>query len=158
MRLLIKQKILAVRDSYYVYDESGEIRYEVRDALFRLGHQIHVYDRRSGREVGSIHERFLTLLPEFEIVVNGSSRGNVRKQLTLFRPKYEVEYLGWSVEGDFMGWDYRVMQGQRQVMTISKELLNWSDTYCLEYQNPADELPGLLLVIAIDAVNCSKNR
>ena len=50
------------------------------------------------------------------------------------------------------------MQGDRRVMTISKELLNWTDTYSLEYQNPADELPGLLLVIAIDAVNCSNNK
>ena len=37
-------------------------------------------------------------------------------------------------------------------------MFHWGDTYVLEYQNPADEIPGLLLVIAIDAVNCSKNK
>ncbi len=29
------------------------------------------------------------------------------------------------------------------------------DTYVLDYQNPEDELLGLMLVIAIDAANCS---
>ena len=48
--------------------------------------------------------------------------------------------------------------GDMTVMTISKELLNWTDTYSLQYSNPADEIPGLLLVIAIDAVTCDRNK
>ena len=55
-----------------------------------------------------------------------------------------------------MGWDYTVTDGRTRVMTISKELLRWSDTYVLEYSDPANEIPGLLLVLAIDAANCSK--
>ena len=66
-----------------------------------------------------------------------------------------VELRGfWDVEGDFMGWDYRVTQGSLEIMSISKQLFNWGDTYALHYQNPANEFPGLLLVIAIDAANC----
>ena len=34
---------------------------------------------------------------------------------------------------------------------------DYSSRDVLEYENVADEIPGLLLVIAIDAVNCSKN-
>jgi len=40
-------------------------------------------------------------------------------------------------------------------MHIEKEILHWGDTYVLDYQNPEDELLGLMLVIAIDAANCS---
>lgn len=61
------------------------------------------------------------------------------------------------MEGDLLGWDYRVTQGGRVVMAISKELLSWSDTYVLRYDNPTDEMPGLLLVLAIDAANCSRD-
>ena len=68
-----------------------------------------------------------------------------------------MDYRGWDVEGDFLGWDYRVTAGNVEIMSISKELFNWSDTYVLRYDNPANEMPGLLLVIAIDAVNCSHN-
>ena len=38
---------------------------------------------------------------------------------------------------------------------ITKEPLHWGDTYVIDYQDPADELMTLLLVIAIDAANCS---
>ena len=75
----------------------------------------------------------------------------------MFRPRYYVDYRGWDVEGDFMSWEYQVLQGDREVMSITKEWLTWGDTYVLRYHNPADEMPGLLLVIAIDAANCNHN-
>lgn len=158
MQLLIKQRVFSWTDSYDVYDETGEARYEVSAEFFSFGHQIHVYDKRSGREVGSIHEKLFTFLPQFEIVVDGRTVGTISKEFTFFTPRYNVDYRGWDVEGDLMGWDYRVMQGAAEIMSISKELFRWSDTYVLRYSNPANELPGLLLVLAIDAVNCSKNK
>ncbi len=157
MELYIKQRIFSWTDSYDVYDESGEARYEVRAELFAFGHQIHVYDKRSGREVGAIHQKLLTLMPQFEIVVDGKIMGTIRKAFTFLRPKYQVDYRGWDVEGDFLGWDYQVVQGNRVILSITKKLWQWSDTYVLRYSNPADEMPGLLLVIAIDAANCSHN-
>ena len=157
MQLYIKQRLFSWTDSYDVYDETGEPRYEVRAKLFAFGHQIHVFDKRTGAEVGAIHQKLFAFLPQFDIVVNGRVHGTVRKEFTFLRPRYRVDYRNWEIEGDFMGWDYRVMAGNTQIMSISKELFNWTDTYVLRYTNPANELPGLLLVIAIDAANCSHN-
>lgn len=154
MELLIKQRVFSWTDSYDVYDENGQPRYFVKAELLTLGHQIHVYDTQTGRELGSIHQRLLTFLPAFEVVLNGRTVGSVRKRFSLLFPRYDVDYRDWSVEGDLLNWDYEVTRGSETVMTISKELLHWGDTYMLRYQNPADELPGLLLVIAIDAANC----
>ena len=116
-----------------------------------------VYDKRSGEEVGSIHQKLLTFLPEFEIVIGGRTVGTIRKSFSFLVPRYEVDFRGWEVEGDLLEWDYSVYQGSREVMSISKELFRWGDTYVLRYNDIGDEIPGLLLVIAIDAVNCSKN-
>ena len=77
------------------------------------------------------------------------------KQWSLFRPRYELDYQNWQIEGDFLGWDYRVMSPANTVMTISKEPFRWGDTYVLEYGDLAQEVAGLLLVIAIDAANCN---
>lgn len=153
MRLLIKQRVFSWSDSYDVYDENGEARYFVKAEFFTLGHQIHVYDL-DGHELGSIHQRILTLLPAFDIVVDGEEVGSIEKRFTLFRPQYDVDFMGWHVEGDFMGWDYQVYDACSPVITISKELFRWGDTYVLEFARPEDELMGLLLVIAIDAANC----
>lgn len=158
MKLRIRQRVFSWTDSYDVYDETGEARYEVRAKLFSLGHQILVYDKRTGEQVGSIHEKLLSFLPRFEIVVNGNSLGNVSKEFRFFRPRYHVDYMDWSVDGDLMGWDYQVYQDNREIMTIEKELFRWSDTYVLTYNDPKNELPGLLLVLAIDAANCSDHN
>ena len=157
MELMIKQRIFSWTDSYDVYDETGEARYFVEAEFLTLGHQIHVYDKRSGREVGSIHQKLFTFLPTFEIVIDGQVRGQVHKEFSLFTPRYQVDFRGWDVQGDFLNWDYQVMRGNAEVMTISKQWLTWGDTYVLRYSNPADEMPGLLLVIAIDAANCDRN-
>ena len=47
------------------------------------------------------------------------------------------------------------MSPANTVMTISKEPFHWGDTYVLEYGDPAQEVAGLLLVIAMDAANCN---
>ena len=41
---------------------------------------------------------------------------------------------------------------------ISKKPFQWGDTYVIDILNPADEIMALMLVIAIDAANCSQNN
>lgn len=156
MKLLIKQRVFSWTDTYDVYDEQGEPKYFVKAEFFSLGHRIHVHNR-NGQEIGMIQEKLLTMMPKFEVKVMGRYAGVIEKRFTFFKPKYEIDYNGWRVEGDFLGWEYDVMSGCSAVMHISKELLHWGDTYVIHFQNPEDEIMGLLLVIAIDAANCSSN-
>ena len=160
MQLHIRQRIFSWTDSYDVFDATGEAKYEVRAALFALGHQIHVYDKRAEEgsdEIGCIRQKLFTLMPTFEIEINGRIVGTIKREFTFFKPRYHVDYRGWDVEGDFLEWDYRVLQGNMEVMNIEKKWLSWGDTYTLRYDNPANEMPGLLLVLAIDAANCDNN-
>ena len=153
MQLLIKQRVFSWTDSYDIYDESGNAKYFVKAEILALGHQLHVYDS-NGCEIGVIHQKLFRLLPEFEIEMNGYTIGQIQKQFTLFFPRYDIDFNGWRVEGDLMGWDYDVYSGNRAIIHISKELLRWGDTYVIDFENPEDELMGMLLVIAIDAANC----
>lgn len=157
MRLLIKQRVFSWTDSYDIYDEEGNAKYFVKAEFLALGHQLHVYDA-GGNEIGMIHQRLLTLMPVFEIELNGCKIGEIQKRFTLFCPKYEIDFNGWRAEGDFMGWDYDVYSGCSAIIHISKELLHWGDTYVIDIANPEDELMGMLLVIAIDAANCSQGN
>ncbi len=155
MKLLIKQRVFSWSDTYDVYDENGNAKYFVKAEFLSLGHRLHVYDRNQ-KEVGMIKERLMTLLPVFEIEVGGYVQGRIEKKFTLFRPKYEVEFNGWRAEGDFLGWEYDVYSGCSSIIHITKELFHWGDTYVIDFADPADELMGLLLVIAIDAANCTQ--
>ena len=157
MRLLIKQRVFSWTDTYDVYDENGSVKYFVKAEFLTLGHRLHVYDE-SRNEVGVIRQKLMTLLPAFEIETDGVVRGRIEKQFRLFRPKYEVDFNGWRAEGDFLGWDYDVYSGCSAVIHISRQLFRWGDTYVIDILNPEDELMGLLLVIAIDAANCTNGN
>lgn len=158
MQLLMKQRIFSWGDSYDVYDETEEARYFVKGKVFSLGHQIHVFDKKTGQEVGAIKQRLLTFLPKFDIIINGNAVGTISREFTFLKPKYHVDFRGWEVDGDFMGWNYVARNRDYEVLRVSKELFAWSDTYVIHYTNPADEIPALLLVLAIDAVNCDKDK
>ena len=157
MKLLIKQRVFAITDTYDVYDEQGRAKYFVKNELFALLHNIHVKDK-TGQEVGSVHQKLTLFLPRFQVEITGRQVGNVQAEFTLFRPKYTIDYMGWKCEGDIFGWDYSVYDRNTLVMTISKKLLHWGDTYELDFSDPVYELPGLMLVIAIDAANCSQQN
>ena len=81
-----------------------------------------------------------------------------RLEFTFFKPRYEIDYNGWRCEGDFLAWDYDVYAGCSSVVHISKELFHWGDTYTINILNSEDEIPALMLVIAIDAANCTQGK
>jgi uncharacterized protein YxjI len=156
MKLLIKQRVFAWGDKYDVYDEWEQPRYFVRTELLALGHQIHVTDRISGQEVGQIRQKLLTLMPQFVLEADGVDRGSLHRELTFLRPRYRLDSMGWTVQGNFIGLDYDVLDRNGQpVMHLSKELFHWGDTYVLDIYAPEQALLCLLVTIAIDAANCN---
>lgn len=157
MKLLIKQRVFSWTDSYDVYDEAGNPKYFVKNEIFSLLHRIHVRDVQ-GNEIGMIRQQFTFFLPTFEIEIGGRMYGSIQKQFTLFRPKYDIDYNGWRCEGDFLEWSYDVYSGCSAVVHISKKLFHWGDTYEIDIANPQDEIMALMLVIAIDAANCSQGN
>ena len=154
---MIKQRVFSWGDKYDIYDETGNAKYFVQSEIFSFGHQLHVFDV-FGNEIGQIHQKLFTFTPTFEIVVNGNVYGKIQKRFTFFSKEYDIDFNGWYVEGDFLGWEYNVYEMGRPIVHISKELFTWGDTYVIDFENPQDELMGLLLVIAIDAANCSHNN
>ena len=90
MKLLVKQRVFSWTDSYDVYDENENAKYFVKAEFLSLGHRLHVYDM-AGNELGLIKEKVMSLLPVFEIEVNGQTLGRIEKRFTLFRPDDLIE-------------------------------------------------------------------
>ena len=156
MRLLFKQRFFSWFDSYDIFAEDGNTVYVVKGEL-SWGHRLQIYDTM-GNPVGRVQERVLTFLPKFELYVGEQLAGEIVKEFTLFRPKFQLDCNDWTVEGDFWEWDYTVMDGARTVMRLSKEFWNWTDTYSIEIACPEDALYCLMIVLDIDAVKCSQGN
>ena len=157
MKMLFKQKLFSWFDSYDIYDEHGETLYTVK-GQFGFGHRFKVLDNNE-REVGYVKQRIWTWLPKFDIYVNEELIGTIKKEFTFLRHKFTIDYKGWVVEGDFLGWDYRVKDASgNEVARVSKQIFKLTDTYEIDVVDSSNALNVLLLVIAIDAEECSRNN
>ena len=156
MKLLFKQRVFSWFDSYDVYDDTGNVMFSVEGQL-SWGHRLHIHDR-NGRHVGTVKERILSFLPQFEIYEGEQQVGTIRKEFSFLFPRFTVDCRDWEVQGQIMEWDYEIIDSRgRCVAVVTKELFNWSDTYVMDLEDPSDALHVLMVVLAIDAEKCSRN-
>ena len=154
MKLLFKQRFFSWFDSYDIYDEAGSTVYVVRGQL-SWGHCLKIFDP-TGSELGTVKQRVFALPPKFDLYRGDARIGCIQKEFKLFSHDYNIDCNGWHVEGNWLGWDYSIVDAAgRPAASISKELWNWTDTYVIDVVNPQDALTALMVVLAIDAEKCS---
>lgn len=157
MRLIFKQRFFSWFDSYDIYDEHENTLFVVKGKL-SWGHLLKIYNAQ-GDEVGTVREKILTWLPKFEMYLGDRYIGCISKELSFFKPKFNVDCNGWSVQGNWFEFDYDVVDAYgRKVATVSKQLFKWTDTYVIDVYDPQDAICALMLVLAIDAEKCSRNN
>lgn len=157
MKLLFKQRLFSWFDSYDIYDESGNTVYTVKGQL-AWGHCLKIFDG-SGNELGMVKEKILTLLPRFEIYEGKKLLGSISRELTLLKPKYNIDFSSWEIKGSWTEWNYSITDSSgATVATISQELLHLADTYVLNINNPSDALYVLMFALAMDAEKCTREK
>lgn len=155
MKLLFKQRFFSWLDSYDVFNENGNTVYTVKGQL-SWGHCLKIYDAW-GTELGTVKERVLSFLPKFEMYLGEDYIGCIRKDFTFFRPHFSIDCSGWQVDGDWLEWDYRILDGNGALIAVvDKEIFNWTDTYVIDVAEAKNALRVLMLVLAIDAEKCSR--
>ena len=157
MKLLFKQRMFSWFDSYDIYDEDGNTVFTVKGRL-SWGHCLEIFDGQ-GAHMGTVKEEILTFLPRFALYASGNYIGEIKKEFTFFKPVFTLNCNDWTVEGDWMQWDYQVRTSAGElIMQAAKELFNWTDTYVIDIVRPEDALLSLMIVLAIDAAKCSSGN
>ena len=157
MKMYFKQRFFSWFDSYDIYDEYGNTLYVVKGQL-SWGHKLNVYDPE-GRLLGTVKEKVITLMPTFEIYLGGEYIGRIKRDFfAFFRPRYSIDFNGWSATGSIFEWEYTISNSDGSVAaTVSKELFHLTDHYSIEVTKPGDALCALMFVLAIDAKKCSRD-
>ena len=157
MKLLFKQRLFSWFDSYDIYYEDGTVAYCVKGQL-SWGHLLKIYSSE-GRELATVKERIMTFLPQFELYLGDHYLGRVTKEFSFLKPRFSIDCNGWTMEGDWLEWDYTIRDPQgSQVACVSKQVLNWTDTYVLDIAEPQNAMGVLMLALAIDAEKCSRSN
>lgn len=157
MKLYIKQKVFSIGDKYDVYDEQGNLYYDVKSELFTFMAQIHVNDTR-GEELYYIKRKWSFGLARYEIYKGPLVCAAIQQEFAFFRPKLSIqsEYGQFQIEGDFFDWNFAITKDGNVVGSVTKKWLAWSDTYELNIPAGSDSAFFATLVIAID--NCLHNN
>ena len=162
-QFLIKQRVFSWMDNFDINDTAGNPIYVVRADIFNIGHKVRLFKVIDGRkdkllQKGIIDEKRFRLFREYEIIINAQPQGKIKKQFSVFHPKYEIDYKGWRLEGDFLQWNYSIYENSRCVVRISKQPFHMEDTYLIDIENDEDEIPALLIAVAMDAARSAEGN
>lgn len=148
MKLYIKQKVFTLQDSFTIKDERGNDVYTVKGSFLKVPKNFKVYNHK-GQVVATIKRKLLKLTGTYTIETQDDTI-TVRRKITLFRQKFELEGINWQLNGDFFDLNFRIERGTRIIMTLAKRLISWGDTYELDIINPEDALLALCIAICVD--------
>ena len=155
MKLIFKQRLLSVLDSYDIYDEFGNTEYIVKGEI-GLSHRFRIYNNRN-IELAYIKQSLFKIFPEFKMYINGNYVGCVKKRFSLLKPIFTVNCKGLYTEGDIFELNYKIKDNCNHVIaSINKKLFSFSDKYVLNVKNREDVLHALVIVLSIDALKCNK--
>ena len=147
MTLYLQEELFSL-DHFDIWDEDGNVKYQVERELFQFARKLVVVDMQ-GREVCFVQHIPFSIPCAYELAVPG---GSVRldRHFSFFTQQYTIVELGWKVAGSFMSLDFEIMQGDRRVAYIEMAFPAFYDRYRLEIEDPKDELTALCVVLAID--------
>ena len=159
MRYLVRQKIFSFRDSFTIKDEFGNDCFKVFGRILSFGNKLTLTDLLD-QELYYIEQRVFRFLPEYTIYRNGNPVATVKKNLTLFRPSFDITsvYGNFNIDGNFWAYDFTVFKNGSPAAIVSKQWFSFSDTYGVSISDNEDAAFMLSQVIVLDMVYHNDNR
>ena len=152
MKLYIEQKFFSLWGKYNVYHEDKSIAYVVEGQPSLIRRKMEVYDS-NGRPLGRLQTKIIHFFPAYTIWKNDVEVGKVQQQFSFPNRKFKVDFRDWTVEGDFIGWNYKVFDASgNQIATMNQQIWNLTEHYVIDVANDNDDVDVLMLIIAISAM------
>jgi uncharacterized protein YxjI len=159
MKLLMKQKLLAIGDDYTVKDESGRERYYVDGRVLTIRDTLVIEDME-GHELARVRERILAWGETWDVLRNGRTAAVVHKKLfTLVRCAFTIDVPGPDdlvAQGNLFDREYTFTRGSRKVAEVSKRWFTFTDTYGIDVSEDEDEV--LILAAAVVIEQCCHEK
>ncbi|MFC8914237.1 LURP-one-related/scramblase family protein [Streptomyces sp. NPDC047821] len=147
MRYLVRDKIFAIGDDYWIEDENGRHAFLVDGKALRLRDTLELKDP-AGRVLVTLRAKVLSLRGAMTVEREGRALATVRrKRLSLLRDHYHVaveDGPDMDVSGRVLDREFSVEQGGRPVARISRKWLSVRDTYAVDVL--AEEADAALLI------------
>ena len=162
MRYLIREKLLSFGDDFWIENEAGNRIYKIDGRAFTILREKLGIEDASGREIGFLREKLISLRKAYEIHIHGRHVATVSKDLlTLFRCSFTVDVPGpddLEAQGNIFDHEYTFTRGGEEVAIVSKRWFTVRDTYAVDVADGEDPLLVLASAIAIDQMCHDKDE
>ena len=154
MRYRIKEAFWSFGDDFAITDQDGAPVYRIDGKAFSWGDKLSFQDM-NGRELAFISQKLLTLMPRYEIQVDGKVFAEVKKEFSWFKKKFVLDVPGpndYEIDGSFWAHEYTFQRRGKAVATVSKKMFAWTDRYGVDILEGEDVVSILAACIVIDQV------
>lgn len=150
MKLYISERFLTLKDKAAVTDENGAVRYYVHGD-FAIAKKYYV-DDVNGTQLASVVQKKISSTGTCVVSRNGNDIAEIVPKITLFKPKYEVKRLGWTIEGNFNQDKYSIKQNGKAIVNVNVRLLMKGNAYEIDITDGIDEVNALAVVLVIEGI------
>ena len=153
-RFLMREKLLAIGDDFWIDNDQGEHAYKVNGKAFRL-RQTFVLEDASGAEVARIQERKLSIRDKIAIERDGDTVATVHKALVGIRDRFAIDVEhgdDLKAHGNVVDHEYEIRRDGDTIATISKKWFRVRESYGVEINGGEDTALILAMTVAIDSL------
>ncbi len=153
---LIRKKLLALGDDFWVEDEAGERVFHIDGKVMRL-RDTFVVETADGEELLKIKEQRLKLRKTYAIERQGEEIATVAKALvTPLRDRFTIEVAGGGTleaKGDLLDHEFTIeWEGGARMAEVSKRWFTMRDTYGVSVLPTQDDVLAIAIAACIDAM------
>lgn len=154
-QLYIKQKVFSLSGKFTVKDQQERDVYYVEGSFLQIPKTFSIKNVARD-EIALITKKVFSFLPKFFVEVNGKEAVTIKKEFSLFKPRYTINGVGIEVKGNWWDMNFQVVQHGEVVGNVSKKWFTWGDSYEVQIVNEEMEAIIVALVVAIDCVKADQ--
>lgn len=162
MQFVIKQRMLAIRDSFFITDAAGNRVLEVKGSLVKIPKRFVIKDM-NGNDLLVVRHKLWHFFAHYDIETPaGDVIAKANAKFSLFKPKFNIETTEFGklqLSGSVFAYSYSLQTEDGTVVaTTDKKLLAIRDAYVLDVADPKLALISVALAIMFDECNHGQKR
>lgn len=156
---LFIQKINQKKELFSICDISGHEKYYVSGKLSSDPQKVNLalLDKKRCKVASVKKKTFSARTPLFHeknpadyvIEIGGEQVAVLKTKQSRHLEDYEIIPYGWVVKGSVLKWDFRVLDGDFELVHISQRSGYSTPTYIIDFPDERHELIGLMIVLTL---------
>lgn len=151
MKYVVREKMFAIGDDFWIEDESGNRAFYVDGKVLRVRETLELQDP-SGAVVAVVHKKLLSLRDAMTVERDGQVLVTVKKKrLALLHEVYRAELASGEeleIRGDLIDKEFDIEYEGERLARISRRWFSLRDAYAIDVERE-DADAAMLIAIAV---------